>query len=71
MIDNNENNNNKEDFEKIQKNKDDEMANMQFAIKRIEFYPEDLKKMESMPHEEKMEYVKKLRQEKKYIEIND
>lgn len=66
MTENNENN-----IEIHQKEKDEEMATMKFEIKRIEFYPEDLKKMETMPHKEKMEYVKKLRQEKKYIEITE
>jgi hypothetical protein len=66
MTDNNENN-----IEFHQKEKDEEMATMQFEIKRIEFYPEDLKKMETMPHKEKMEYVKKLRQEKRYIEVKE
>jgi len=66
MTENNDNN-----IEVKQKEKDEETATMKFEIKRIEFYQEDLKKMETMPHKEKMEYVKKLRQEKKYIELSE
>jgi len=49
----------------------EEMANMKFELKKIEFYPEDLEKMKKMSHKEKMEYVKKLRQEKRYIDKSE
>lgn len=48
-----------------------EMSGMQFKIQKIKFYPEDLKAMESMTHDEKMAYCIKLRQEKKYIVVED
>lgn len=59
------------DINKKSKEKDEEMATMKFVAKKIAFYPDDIKKMESMPHKEKMEYVKKLRQEHRYIDLED
>ena len=50
--------------------KDEEMANMKFEIKRFELYPEDKVKLESMSHEEKIEFMKRIRQEKRYIPID-
>lgn len=47
------------------------MATMQFVAKKIAFYPEDLKKMETMGHDEKMAYVKKIREEHRYIDLED
>jgi hypothetical protein len=60
-------------FSYVNKAKDyaEEMATMKFEMKKIEFYPEDLEKMKTMSHKEKMEYVKKLRQEKRYIDKSD
>lgn len=55
--------------EEISKMKDEEMANMKFERKKIAFYPEDIEKMEKMSREEKMEYVKKLREDGKYIDL--
>ena len=49
--------------------KDEEMATMKFERKKIAFYPEDIEKMEKMSREEKMEYVKKLREDGKYINL--
>ncbi len=59
------------DIEQQQKNKDDEMSGMQFKIVKIEFYPEDVEKMKNMTHKEKMDYIKKLRQENRYIEVKE
>ena len=50
--------------------KDEEMASMKFEIKRFELYPEDKEKLEGMSHKEKMQFMKKIRQEKRYIEID-
>ncbi len=52
------------------KMKDEEMASMKFEIKRFELYPEDKEKLEGMSHKEKMQFMKKIRQEKRYIEID-
>ena len=60
-----------QDITKLSKMKDEEMATMQFKIKKIEFFPEDIKKMEQMSHKERMEFVKRLRQEKRYIEVKE
>ena len=60
-----------QDIAKLSKMKDEEMATMQFKIKKIEFFPEDIKKMEQMSHKERMEFVKRLRQEKRYIEVEE
>jgi hypothetical protein len=49
----------------------DEMATMKFKAVKIRFFPEDIAKMENMPHEEKMEFVKRLRQEHRYTVISD
>ena len=60
-------------FERSQKAKeyDAEMSGMKFESKKIEFYPEDIEKMKSMSHDEQMEYVMKLRQENRYIEVDE
>ena len=51
--------------------KDEEMATMKFEVKRFELYPEDKEKLESMSsHEEKMEFMKRIRQEHRYIELD-
>lgn len=49
----------------------DEMSTMSFKVQKIRFYPEDLAKMETMSREEKMEFATKLRQEKRYIVVED
>ena len=59
------------DLEQRQRDKDNEMASMQFKSVRIEFYPEDIEKMKSMSHDEQMDYVIKLRQENRYIEVEE
>lgn len=48
-----------------------EMSGIQFKTQKIKFYPEDLKAMESMTHDEKMAYCTKLRQENRYIIVED
>ena len=60
-------------FERSQKAKeyDAEMSGMKFESKKIEFYPEDVEKMKTMSHDEKMEYVMKLRQENRYVEVDE
>ena len=61
------------DIEQKQKAKeyDEEMSGMQFKSVKIQFYPEDIEKMEMMPHKEKMAYLKKLRQENRYVEVEE
>jgi len=53
------------------KNYHSEMSGMVFQVKKIKFYPEDEEKMKTMGHEEKMAYVIKLRQEHRYVEVED
>ena len=51
--------------------KDEEMATMKFEVKRFKLYPEDKEKLERMSsHEEKMEFMKRIRQEERYIELD-
>ena len=60
-------------FEHSQKAKeyDEEMSGTQFKSVKIQFYPEDIEKMKTMSHKEKMAYLKKLRQENRYVEVNE
>lgn len=59
--------------DKVQKaqNHNAEMSGMRFKWVKIKFYPEDEAKMATMDHQEKMAYVKKLRQEHRYVEVDD
>jgi len=50
---------------------DDEMSTMRFQSVKIRFYPEDEAKMAAMDHKEKMDYVRWLRQENRYVEVYD
>ena len=50
---------------------DEEMSGMRFRPIKIQFYPEDLAKMETMEHKEKMDYLIWLRQENRYVEVYD
>lgn len=43
-----------------------DMDNMVFTAEKIEFFPEDLKKMETMSRAEKTEFVAMLREEGRY-----
>ena len=52
---NNDNNNNNET-----------LNHLEFKTKKVKFYDEDLKKMESMTLEERVEYKAKLKAEKRY-----
>lgn len=54
-----------------QRDRDEEMSNMVFKPVRIEFYPEDLAKAETMEHEEKIDFFIRLRQENRYVEVED
>lgn len=58
-------------IEQRQQDKDDEMSEMKFQSIEIQFYPEDEEKMKTMSHKEKMEFVKRLRQENRYVEVDD
>ena len=49
----------------------EEMSSMVFKAKKIQFYPEDEAKMKTMEHKEKMAYVKRLRQENRYVEVDE
>lgn len=55
----------------LQRDRDEEMNGMVFKWKKIQFYPDDLAKMETMGHKEKMDYVQWLRQENRYVEVED
>ena len=54
-----------------EKNLDQEMSGMVFRTVKIQFYPEDLKKMETMTHDEKMDFVMRLRAENRYVEVEE
>ena len=49
----------------------EEMSNMVFRTQKIQFYPEDLEKAETMEHDEKMDFIIRLRQEGRYIEVDE
>ena len=57
--------------EALQRDQDEEMSGMVFKWKKIQFYPDDLAKMETMGHKEKMDYVQWLRRENRYVEVDD
>lgn len=59
------------DEEIRQRDRDEEMSTMVFRWKKIEFYPEDLAKAETMDHEDKMDFFQRLRQENRYVEVDD
>lgn len=40
------------------------------STKRIQFYPEDMEKMENMSHNERMDYAKMLHQQNRFIELD-
>ena len=54
-----------------QRDRDAEMSGMNFQSVKIRFYPEDEAKMAAMDHKEKMEYAMWLRQENRYVEVDD
>lgn len=45
--------------------------NLEFKIQKIEFFPEDIKKMEKMSLDERIEYKRKLKEQEKYTVIED
>ena len=49
----------------------DNLNHLQFKTKKVKFYDEDLKKMESMTLEERVEYKAKLKAEKRYTYIEE
>ena len=49
-----------------QENVTDNLNHLKFDVKKVKFYDEDLKKMESMTLEERVEYKAKLKAEKRY-----
>ncbi len=49
----------------------EEMSGMVFKAKKIQFYPEDLAKAETMSHDEKIDFFKRLRQENRYVEVDE
>ena len=49
-----------------QENDTDNLNHLKFDVKKVKFYDEDLKKMESMTLEERVEYKAKLKAEKRY-----
>ena len=54
---------------RMKANHDSEMEGSTITYaKKIHFYDEDVKKMKSMTHEEKLDYIIKLKDAKRYIE---
>ena len=49
----------------------DNLSHLQFKTKKVKFYDEDLKKMESMTLEERVEYKAKLKAEKRYTYVEE
>lgn len=49
----------------------DNLNHLQFKTKKVKFYDEDLKKMESMTLEERVEYKAKLKAEKRYTYVEE
>ena len=49
----------------------EEMSGMVFKAKKIQFYPEDLAKAETMSHDEKIDFFIRLRQENRYVEVDE
>ena len=54
-----------------QHDRDEEMSTMRFRSVKIQFYPEDLAKAETMEHDEKMDFFIHLRQEGRYVEVEE
>ena len=50
----------------ISMGKDDKLNHLQFNARKVKFYDEDLKKMETMTLEEQVEYRSMLKREKRY-----
>ena len=48
-----------------------ETSNLEFKRIRIQFYPEDVAKMENMTLEEKIRFKQKLKAENRYISLDD
>lgn len=59
------------DEETKAKNRYEEMSNMRFRAIKIQFYPEDLARAETMEYEEKIAFFQRLRQENRYVEVED
>ena len=57
---NNDNNNNNET-----------LNHLEFKTKKVKFYDEDLRKMETMSLEERVEYKAKLKAERRYTYVED
>ena len=57
---NNDNNNNNET-----------LSHLKFKTKKVKFYDEDLRKMETMSLEERVEYKAKLKAERRYTYVED
>ena len=49
----------------------DNLNHLQFSTRRIKFYDEDLKKMETMTLEERVEYKSMLKKENRYTYVNE
>ena len=49
----------------------DNLNHLQFSARRIKFYDEDLKKMETMTLEERVEYKSMLKKENRYTYVNE
>ena len=49
----------------------EEMSGVVFKAKKIQFYPEDLAKAETMDCDEKIDFFIRLRQENRYVEVDE
>lgn len=67
----------KDSFERTQEKKmvDDrrksEVENLNFKKVRIQYYPEDIERMKSMDIEERIQYKLMLKEQNRYIELDD
>ena len=50
---------------------EDDMGTVKVKKQKVQFYPEDLAKLETMSQDEQIDFAIKLRQEGRYIIINE
>lgn len=53
------------------KKEENKLDNLKFKQKKIQFAPDDVEKMESMTREERMDYMKYLKENGLYITIEE
>ena len=52
-------------------NYEDDMCGVKFTAQKIQFYPEDLKKAETMSKDEKIDFFIKLRRENRFVVVDE